>query len=455
MITDIQQRRPEDITLGGVVRSTVVIHTAPMAPAGPIITGTSTTELTIETDASPTYPRTLSWVVEQFNPGFMAGMRMRASVPGTSDQWMEGVVTDFDYATNTLTIAVDRASGFGTHAEWNLVVAGEPGLTGPQGPLGPVGPPGTPGGPEGPQGPTGLQGDPGTHIVGSFATLVQLQNAFPFGAGIGEAYLVDGDIYVWSTTAAAWTPVGTLRGPTGEAGIQGPAGGPTGPQGDTGPQGPTGPEGQQGIPGQLGPMGPGATNQQVADAVTAAGIDPELYTWRDGTRPFTAVARGIAPAAGADDNSVPTTAWTRARITTALGSIERASPAQLRAMTPDRLIDTTGLSSALDFVRYLNPPGTFTPDFTQFVNATFYLSTHIQFAFPTVDLAPVVGRSGLLLFHNTLTTTLWFSVGSTRYTLGANIPGMNGLTMTLLSYSICELPPTFIHLSLVGSNFQT
>lgn len=145
---------------------------------------------------------------------------------------------------------------------------GEVGPQGPQGPAGVQGPKGDPGepgadgatgaaGPQGPVGPEGPQGEPGTgvSILGSLPDPADL----PATGQPGDAYLIAGDLWVW--TGTAWDNVGTIQGPQGPQGPTGPAGeqgpqGPVGPAGDTGPQGPAGPEGPQGVAGADGATGP-------------------------------------------------------------------------------------------------------------------------------------------------------------------------------------------------------
>jgi hypothetical protein len=114
----------------------------------------------------------------------------------------------------------------------------------------------------------GLQGANGTdgtgvNILGSYDTLAELIAAHPTG-NAGDAYLIKGDLYVWSANSKSWENVGNIQGPQG---MQGPQGnpGPAGPagsqgiqgiQGDTGPEGPAGAQGIQGAKGDTGPEGP-------------------------------------------------------------------------------------------------------------------------------------------------------------------------------------------------------
>ena len=141
--------------------------------------------------------------------------------------------------------------------------AGADGATGPAGPQGEVGPAGPQGeaGPVGPAGPQGEKVDAGTgvSILGSQPDEASLP---PTGNTEGDAYLVNGDLYVWNGTT--WENVGGIQGPAGPQGIQGEVGpvGPAGPQGEAGPQGiqgevgPAGPQGEQGIQGIQGIQGP-------------------------------------------------------------------------------------------------------------------------------------------------------------------------------------------------------
>jgi hypothetical protein len=68
--------------------------------------------------------------------------------------------------------------------------------------------------------------------------LSALQAAQPTGS-VGQGYLINGQLYVWSVTTSSWTNVGNIQGPTGAQGVTGPTGsvGATGPTGSTGPQG--------------------------------------------------------------------------------------------------------------------------------------------------------------------------------------------------------------------------
>ena len=141
---------------------------------------------------------------------------------------------------------------------------GTQGLTGATGAQGPIGNTGA----TGPQGPAGAQGAQGTGvtILGSFTSVGQL----PATGAAGDSYLVNGDLYVWSTNTLSWSNVGNIQGPAGVAGPQGTQG-PTGLTGATGPAGATGPQGAQGSQGLTGPQGPiGLTGPQGAAGTNGA-----------------------------------------------------------------------------------------------------------------------------------------------------------------------------------------
>jgi hypothetical protein len=85
-----------------------------------------------------------------------------------------------------------------------------------------------------PQGPAGDKGADGTGvtILGSYDTESALKAAHPTGVA-GDAYLVSGDLYVWSATKNAWVNVGNIQGPQGDKGDKGD-------KGDTGATGSAG-----------------------------------------------------------------------------------------------------------------------------------------------------------------------------------------------------------------------
>ena len=161
---------------------------------------------------------------------------------------------------------------------------GPTGATGPTGPTGATGPIGATG-PTGPTGATGATGA-GIEILGSYATLLDLQTAHPTG-NVGDAYLVVQNLYIWDSVGSEWDNAGTIAGPAGAIGSTGPIGptgdtgptgatgpigetGPIGPTGATGPTGLTGPTGPTGATGATGPTGVGATGPTGPTGATGA-----------------------------------------------------------------------------------------------------------------------------------------------------------------------------------------
>ena len=79
-----------------------------------------------------------------------------------------------------------------------------------------------------------LKGSDGTsvNILGSYNTLEELKAAHPTG-NVGDAYLIQGNMYVWCIDNNDWQNVGNIQGPAG----------PEGPQGEQGITGATGKDG--------------------------------------------------------------------------------------------------------------------------------------------------------------------------------------------------------------------
>jgi len=114
--------------------------------------------------------------------------------------------------------------------------------------------------------PTGAAGA-GVTILGSLNNPGEL----PTSASIGDAYLIDGYLWVWD--GMRWDNVGNIQGPQGEPGTQGATGptGATGSAGATGSTGVSGPTGATGIPGPTGATGvPGATGSTGVPGSTGA-----------------------------------------------------------------------------------------------------------------------------------------------------------------------------------------
>ncbi len=145
-------------------------------------------------------------------------------------------------------------------------IAGPAGAAGPAGQTGPAGPAGVPGptgaaGPQGSVGPQGPKGDVGSglKIVGTAASV----GALPATGNPGDAYLVGGNLHVW--TGSAWSNAGPVQGPKGD----------NGDKGDTGSQGPQGTQGPQGIPGTAAVS---IHTQAFSLAGSGTGDDTELFT---------------------------------------------------------------------------------------------------------------------------------------------------------------------------------
>lgn len=74
----------------------------------------------------------------------------------------------------------------------------------------------------GAKGDTGKDGTSVT-ILGSYDTLEKLKSEHSTGT-IGDAYIIAGNLYVWSANNNDWSDVGTIQGPKGEQGIPGNVG---------------------------------------------------------------------------------------------------------------------------------------------------------------------------------------------------------------------------------------
>lgn len=131
-----------------------------------------------------------------------------------------------------------------------------------------------------PRGDKGDKGDPGEKgadgtgvtIKGSYESADALKEAHPTGTE-GDAYLISGNLYVWSATSSDWEDAGTIQGPQGPQGPQGVQGeqGIQGPQGEKGDTGATGPKGDQGERGDTGEAGSSVTGMHT----TSSTADPD------------------------------------------------------------------------------------------------------------------------------------------------------------------------------------
>lgn len=107
----------------------------------------------------------------------------------------------------------------------------------------------------GPTGPQGKQGA-GIDVKCCYNSLAELETEHPTG-NEGDAYVINGDLYVWDTRTSSWENVGKIEGPTGPQGEKGLKGdkGEKGDKGDKGDIGATGPIGLRGEQGPIGPKG--------------------------------------------------------------------------------------------------------------------------------------------------------------------------------------------------------
>ena len=260
-----------EVSGSGLPSATITV--APYAPLGPGLTGTSVTPVVIGLG-----PKSFT---TQFGLGFQAGVRIRATVRGTSTLWIEGVITS--YEGNTLIVDSDLWAGSTSFADWVINVTGEPGKKGDAGPQGSQGIPGTPGGDPGPVGPTGPAGPQG--ITGPPGTTGP--------AGPQGLQGVKGD-----------PGVEGLQGPPGPPGTPGGPPGPEGPAGPQGVQGPIGPAGPQGVQGDPGPEGPAGSTVDVI---------------------LTGNARAPTPPPGDNDTSIATTAFVQSEISLHGGVVQTVS----------------------------------------------------------------------------------------------------------------------------------
>ena len=145
-------------------------------------------------------------------------------------------------------------------------------------------------GEKGDKGDTGEKGADGTgvSILGSYASEAELIAAHPTG-NIGDAYMVEGALYVWSATTNEWQNVGNIKGEKGDVG-------PQGPQGEKGDIGTTGPQGDKGETGEDG--------YSPTVAVSKSGkVTTVTITDKDGTK--TATINDGADGAKGEDGYTP------------------------------------------------------------------------------------------------------------------------------------------------------
>jgi len=94
--------------------------TGATGPSGPGYLATSTTSILVA--AGPVVFST------QLGLAYVIGTRIRATSNGSPSNWIEGLVTG--YSGSSLSVTIDKTHGSGTFNDWNLNVAGEPGVDG-------------------------------------------------------------------------------------------------------------------------------------------------------------------------------------------------------------------------------------------------------------------------------------------------------------------------------------
>ena len=115
-----------DGTTGDIITSTDYINEA-VADATSAVTGQNLITATSSTSKTVTGTGEKTWIIDSANKGFALGMRLCVSSDDGTKQ-NEGLVTS--YSGTSLTINVDYVSGSGTHADWNIGVAGARGAAG-------------------------------------------------------------------------------------------------------------------------------------------------------------------------------------------------------------------------------------------------------------------------------------------------------------------------------------
>lgn len=148
-----------------------------------------------------------------------------------------GLINSHATSTGDAEVAgfISNEGGNSNNAVRNIVNDLAGGLVGPMGPAGP----------EGPTGPAGATGA-GLNIVGSLTSSSQL----PGTGTSGQAYLINGNLWVWDSLDLRYEDTGTIQGPKGDTGATGPVGpastvpGPQGLKGDKGDKGDTGTAGE-------------------------------------------------------------------------------------------------------------------------------------------------------------------------------------------------------------------
>ncbi|MEO9630964.1 MAG: hypothetical protein ABJG14_11050, partial [Sulfitobacter sp.] len=212
------------------------------------------------------------------------------------------------------------------------------------------------------------------------------------------------DIYVWDAVNSEWDNIGPLEGPQGPQGPQGEQGpkgdtgdqgdtGGVGPQGEQGLQGPQGIQGPKGDTGDIGPEGPQGPKGDTGDEGPQGiqGIQGETGPKGDtgdtgpaGTTNYNDLDnKPTLGTAAAQDVGAFATAEQGGKADTAVQlATDKATAANIRAGTANKIITTDGLENALDLT---TPSGAsnFAPDFNTFLVADWAVTANRTLSNPT------------------------------------------------------------------------
>jgi hypothetical protein len=122
------------------------------------------------------------------------------------------------------------------------------------------------------------------------------------------------------------------------------------------------------------------------------------------------------------------------------------------ALTPGCWLTTDSVAEAMPFVNMGGMNGNTTPDFTQFINAFYTATAAAQLQFPSVDVTPLIGRSGLLRVVFQASVALTFASGYTFNDMTVPTFDNTAGNWALFSYTI--ISATQINIALIGSGMH-